>query len=302
MRTTTPGIAALFLLILLKLCSCSHKDETILAMNCVMSDSHSCSPIDTLLPDLSEIRPVASEIFDIFVVMGQSNTLVGLGYDSILDHGHPRIFQFGRYQENDLKVISSQDPLENHDVIENNVGFAMTFSKWYVHEFLLSDRNLMIIPCGKGGSGFGDGNWNRGNDLYADAVMRINYVLKNYPGSEIKAILWHQGEDDVDNSSYQSALDSMIVNLRKDCKTNYVIPFILGGMVPFWVDQSENRKILECIIKDTPNRISQCSFADPREPCRISKKHDEIDDIHYDAMGQRILGVRYFEAYKNLLP
>ena len=269
-------------------------------MNCVISDSHSCSSIDTLLPDLSKVGPVASDKFDIFVVMGQSNTLVGPGYDSILDHGHPRIFQFGRYQENDLKVISSRDPLENHDIIENNVGFAMTFSKWYVYELLSSDRNLMIIPCGKGGSGFADGGWNRGNDLYADAVMRINHVLNSYPDSEIKAILWHQGEDDVDNSSYQSALDSMIVNLRKDCKTDYVIPFVLGGMVPFWVDQSENRRILECIIKDTPNRISQCSFADPRDPCRISKEHDEVDDIHYDAMGQRILGVRYFRAYKNL--
>ena len=300
MGTARLGIYALFLLIQLKLCSCSNKDEATPIVNCVISDSHSCVSIDTLLPNLNKVGPVASDKFDIFVVMGQSNTLVGPGYDSILDHGHPRIFQLGRYQENNLKVISSKDPLENYDVIENNIGFAMTFSKLYVHEFLASDRNLIIIPCGKGGSGFADRNWNRGDDLYLDAVMRINYTLNNFPGSEVKAILWQQGEDDIDNPSYQTALDSMIVNLRTDCKTDYVIPFVLGGMVPFWVDQSESRRLQECIIKDTPNRISHCSFADPREPCRISKEHDEVDDIHFDAMGQRILGIRYFKAYKHL--
>jgi len=301
MRTPTLGVTTLFLLIQFALFYCSAREDSIPPdISCVISDNHSCSAIDTLLPDLSTLSPVASDMFDIFVVMGQSNTLVGPGYDSIMDHGHPRIFQLGRYGENNLKIISSQDPLENHDVIENNVGFVMTFSKWYAHEFLANDRNIMIIPCGKGGSGFNDGGWNRGNHFYNDAVMRITYALNNYPSSKIKAILWHQGEDDVDNSSYQGALDSMILNLRKDCKTDYVVPFILGGMVPFWVDQSAKRRIQECIIKDTPNRISQCAFADPRNPCRISKEHNEIDEIHFDAMGQRILGLRYFRAYKNL--
>jgi hypothetical protein len=293
-------IIGVFFLIHL-LCSCSRQDETILPTSCVILDTHSCTATDTLLPDLSSIGPVTSDKFDIFVIMGQSNTLVGPGYDSILDHGHPRIFQLGRYQENDLKVISSREPLENHDVIEKNIGFAMMFSKWYVHQLLASDRNLLMIPCGKGGSGFADKNWNKGNDLYNDALMRINHVLTNYPGSELKAILWHQGEDDIDYPLYQTALDSMIVNFRRDCKTDRVIPFVLGGMVPFWVDQSEQRRVQECIIKDTPNRIGQCSFVDPREPCRITKEHDEVDDIHYDATGQRILGVRYFNAYKNLL-
>ena len=90
MRTARLGIHALLLLILLKLCSCSNKDEAALLMNCVITDSYSCASIDTLLPDLSKVGPVAIDKFDIFVVMGQSNTLVGPGYDSILDHGHPR--------------------------------------------------------------------------------------------------------------------------------------------------------------------------------------------------------------------
>ncbi len=301
MRAVGLGLAVLFILIQLKFSSCSTKNEAILIEKCLTSDNYLCTSIDSLLPDLSGISPIASEKFDIFVVMGQSNTLAGLGYDSVLDRGHPRIFQLGRYEENNLKVVSSKDPLENHDVLENKVGFAMTFCKWYVHEFLSDDRNVLIIPCGKGGSGFADGGWKKGNSLYTDAVMRINYLLNNYPDSQVKGILWHQGEDDVGNFSYQTDLDSMIVNLRKDCKTDYVIPFVLGGMVPFWVDQSEKRKLLECIIRDTPNRISQCSFADPRTPCRISKEHNEVDEIHYDAMGQRILAVRYFRAYKNLL-
>ena len=91
----------------------------------------------------------------------------------------------------------------------------------------------------------------------------------------------------------------MITNFRRDIPTKYTSPFILGGMVPFWVDQSEARLRQECIIKTTPSRLPHSYFADPRSPCVISKTKNSIDDIHYDANGQRLLGFRYFNAYKK---
>ena len=102
--------------------------------------------------------------------------------------------------ENNLKVIHASEPLEHHERIDNNIGFALSFCKWYVKEFLAADRNVLIIPCGQGGSGLGDHRWNKGDDLYSDAVARISHVLTTYSGSDLKAILWHQGEDDVDLS------------------------------------------------------------------------------------------------------
>lgn len=286
-------VAAFFLLT-----RCSNNHDESLENPCNLLDTDPCSSAISP-PDIDSLRAVSSLKYDVIIVMGQSNTLAGSGYDSILDKGHPRIFQLGR-REHELDVIEAKEPLDHHEYLPGFIGFAMTFGKWYASTFLASDRNILIIPCGQGGSGFDDHRWNRGDDLYVDAVMRTNYVLERFPGSNLKTVLWHQGEDDVDSPYFQEKLDSMIVNFRRDVPNAKDIPFILGGMVPYWSDQSDVRRLHECILKTTPDRISLTAYADPRIPCRIVKTDDAKDEIHYNAEGARLLGYRYFDAYRSL--
>ena len=70
--------------------------------------------------------------------------------------------------------------------------------------------------------------------------------------------------------------------------------------MPYWVHLSAVRENHQNILKDTPNRIPNTGYADPSIPFVIKKTNDTYDAVHYDAKGQRELGIRYYNAFKNL--
>ncbi len=246
--------------------------------------------------DVVHIPP--SNDFDIILVIGQSNTHQGIGYNWVLDAPDDNIKQLGRFNEYNYKVIEAHEPLDHFSRLENNIGFALTFAKLYKNKYLTKGRNVLIIPGGMGGTGFSTNNWNVGNNLYADAVQRTNYILSNYR-SKLVAILWHQGESDVGNPYYQASLDSMIVHLRKDISgNNDSLPFILGGLVPYWVDGDSSRQATNQIIESTVNRIPKTAYANPRVPFVIVKPDNNFVSLHFDAAGQREMGKRYFFEFR----
>jgi hypothetical protein len=238
--------------------------------------------------------------YDVFLVIGQSNTHQGIGFDSVLDAPDDHIKQLGRYHDFNLKIITAREPLDNLSKIQNTVGIAMTFAKKYKNNFLQSGRKILLIPGSMGSTGFGSNYWNPGDTLYNDAVMRTNYVLKNF-NCKLVAILWHQGEDDIGNPNYQQRLDSMIVDMRKDINGDNVdVPFILGGMVPYWVNQDTSRIILNTIIENTVFRIENTGYANPKVPFLIEKPDNDFIPIHYDANGLREMGRRYFSEFERI--
>lgn len=237
--------------------------------------------------------------YHIMLVCGQSNTHFGAGYDPELDAGHPQIVQLGRYDGNDLAVIPALQPLDHHTRLSGSIGFAMTFAKLYVATYMNANEKLLIIPCGAAGTGFIQGNWNPGNPLYEDAVLRYQYVKNTFPQSHLQAILWHQGESDIKNDHYEADLDHFVNTFRSNLGLENV-PLILGGMNPFWVKKDSARIAHQEIIKNTPNRIHDTGYADPEWPYVISKEINEVNPIHYDAEGLRELGKRYFAVYQSL--
>jgi hypothetical protein len=237
--------------------------------------------------------------YDIILVAGQSNTHYGWGYDSILDKTDNRIFQLGRFKEMDYQIIPAAEPLDHHTKKNNRIGFALTFAKLYANAFLEEGRVVLIIPCGRAGSGFKNNRWNRGDYYYQDAVDRTQFVLSNFRNSKLIAVLWQQGEDDVYNLNYQQDLDQFIGDFRADLGA-VDVPFILGGMVPFWVDKNSARVQTQSIIQTTKNRLSNVGYADPNAPLIISKEADSTDILHYDAAGLREMGLRYFASYLEL--
>ena len=238
-------------------------------------------------------------LYDVILVIGQSNTHTGFGLDSNIDTPSNFIKQLGRFDANNYKVIPAIEPLEHHYIQENCVGSAMTFAKSYVHQFLMPNRKILLIPSARGGSGFLNKRWNKGNDLYKDALQRTLFVLDHFSNSKLVAILWHQGEADIANKNFKVNLDSFIINIRHDIGQDSV-PFILGGMVPYWFNQSKDRVVIQEILKDTPNRIFLTAFADSEVPFPIEKENNERNAIHFDAKGLRELGRRYFNEYKKI--
>ncbi|MEO9890999.1 sialate O-acetylesterase [Aurantibacter sp.] len=237
--------------------------------------------------------------YDIILIAGQSNTHGGRGYNSILDASDESIKQLGRSNSENYNIIDGVEPLDHYTKSTGKIGFGLTFAKLYKSQQDIA-KKILIIPCGKNSTSFKDNNWNKGDELYEDAVERVKYIINNYPGSSLKTILWHQGENDVYNDNYQKDIDIFINNIRQDLNSPSV-PFILGGMVPYWVEQDQTRIEQQQIIQNTPNRISNTGYADPSLPTVINKAVNTDDEIHFDAEGQREMGKRYFENYLQII-
>jgi hypothetical protein len=227
--------------------------------------------------------------YDIFPIIGQSNAYNGYGLDYNLDKTVLQIKQLGRFGINNYKVITGKDPLEHHIIAPGCNSFATHFALKYVQQYGHTGRDVLLIPGAKNSSSFVNSQWRKGDTLYNDIVRRVKYVLETYPGSEIKAFLWHQGESD-------------ITDMRRDVAgpKGDSIPFILGGMVPYWVDLRPDRKITDSVIAETIIRLPSIGYANARSPFIIAKSDNTVNDIHFDAAGQRELGKRYFEAYQKL--
>lgn len=267
----------------------------------VICFSLKCSTNSTSSNNKSDTTLVKDSAYDVFVVAGQSNTYWGLGYDSIKDKGAEGIYQLGRLASSDLKIIPAKEPLHHFNPRADRVGFALTFAKLY-QAYIQKKNDILIIPCGMDNTGFDGEGWHKKDFLFDNAVSRINYVFKKYPKSNLKAILWHQGEKDVNYKNYQKDLDTLIVQFRRDIiGANKTTPFILGGMVPYWVELKPERKKQQNIIKETVNRIPATAYVDPYLPQKIQKPNNNQDTVHYNADGQREMGKRYFEAYKNMM-
>ena len=236
---------------------------------------------------------------NVILIIGQSNTHYGSGFDPVLDAPMSEIKQLGRFQNENMMVIDATEPLHHHTRQDDKIGFGLTYAK-LIHNYLKDNKEIVIIPCGFGGTGFQDNRWNQNNDLYKDAVKRVKHVISTNPENKLVSILWHQGEKDVGNSNYQKNLDDFIVNIRNDLEAE-TVPFILGGMVPYWVNQSDSRKNQQMIISSSTERHDYIGYADPESSFVIQKNNNNVDQIHYDAKGQRELANRYFEQFVKII-
>ncbi|PQA93677.1 hypothetical protein B0A69_11800 [Chryseobacterium shigense] len=240
----------------------------------------------------------AAPQYDIFLIAGQSNTHYGIGYDPMIDTVDPDIFQVGRRGALNNKIVVASETLHHWTSNNNKIGFGLTFAKKYKQYLLKPDRKILLVPCGYGGTTIQQ--WSKNTTLYNDAVKRTLTALNNNPGSSIKGILWHQGEHNVNTTNYTTLLDKFIGDIRRDLNDPN-LPIVLGGMVPFWVNRHPSRIAQQEKIKTTPNRVNNSAYADPTFPFEITKLNNSYDHIHFDAKGQRELGLRYFEKYNTLV-
>lgn len=239
--------------------------------------------------------------YDVILVGGQSNTHYGYPLNTQLDTVNPRVYELKRHDSKNYRINPAGPVLDFWTRQTNRNSFATTFSNLYINTYLKdNNRKVLIIPCGYSGSSIT--YWTKGKKYYDDAMERVNYVLDNVPGSKLVAILWHQGEANVGWNPYQTTLDGMISDMRNDIhqENGQEIPFIVGGMVPHWVNQNVNRRKQQEIIKDTPNRVSNTGYADSELPTVIAKPNNNSDAIHFDSAGQREMGIRYFNEYRTL--
>ncbi|GAB1539638.1 sialate O-acetylesterase [Scytonema sp. NUACC21] len=235
--------------------------------------------------------------FDIYLLIGQSNAQGwGNTLDANFDFTSDRIYQYpssGTYLN---KIIQAKEPLFHSEQMSNQIGFCMSFAR----EVLLvtpNYRKILVVPCAVAGTGFSDNRWNPGNDLYNFAVQQCNAAKALNSNNRLKAILWHQGEQDVEmtKTAYSAALDAMITSLRNALNAD-TVPFILGELVREWVGSTQARINILQAIQEAPTRLSNVKVASS-----LGLAGNSGDNVHFSADSQRILGQRYFDKYLDFL-
>lgn len=180
-------------------------------------------------------------------------------------------------------------------IFRSGVSLAASFADEYARKF---QTPVGLIPCADGGTTLSQ--WMPGQILYDHAVAMTKLALRT---SELKAILWHQGESDClsDDTvrSYEANFLQMITQLRKDLGAECV-PLILGqlpqklGPSTKWNTQGREQE-LNRILDGIPGKLPLCAIASSRD---LTMKPD---GLHFDSPACREFGKRYFAKYLELI-
>ncbi|MCZ9884166.1 sialate O-acetylesterase [Arthrobacter sp. B2a2-09] len=246
-----------------------------------------------------------SEGYDVFLIAGQSNALgAGLGHKHRLDRPHGNVHQFAGSGRKAGKVLRGEHPLWHHTRAPG-VGFGLMFGKLHAEA---TGRPVLLVPAARGESGFHPHvgfSWDVTDqpgtiNLYRFASQQLASALSAHPGSELRAILWHQGEADVwhlGQHEYAVKLDALITGFRDEFGT---APFILGQMSPDRMAEASELfpgyPRIDAAQRDTPTRVPLTAFVEAPHGLFNSPE----DKLHFSAEGQRELGRRYYKEYRRL--
>lgn len=174
----------------------------------------------------------------------------------------------------------------------SGVSLAASFADSFARHY---QSPVGLIPCADGGTEISQ--WMPGELLYDHAVMQTKLAQRT---SQLRAIIWHQGESDCLQdaavSAYRERFLRMITSLRKDLGTE-TVPVILGEL-PWQLTQKVNtqgrEKKLNAILRELAREVPHCAIASSEG---LTMKPD---GLHFDSEACREFGRRYFEAYLSI--
>ena len=222
-----------------------------------------------------------------FLMIGQSN-MAGRGFLKdvpTIYNEHIKMLRNGRWQ-------TMVEPI-NYDRPSAGVGLASSFAA-ALH--LKNPANeIGLIPCADGGTSLDD--WNVDGVLFKNAVFQAKLAQKT---SELKGILWHQGENDCQPNNaknYGEKFSAIIQTLREELEIPN-IPIIIGGLGDFltqgvYGEYFESYSIVNEELQKFAKNHPNCYFV------TASGLTANPDGIHINAPSQRFFGIRYFEAFNE---
>ena len=223
-----------------------------------------------------------------FLMIGQSN-MAGRGYAKEV----PLIFdEHIKMLRNGLWQIMSE-PI-NFDRPSSGVGLASSFAASWRKDH--QQDEIGLIPCADGGTSLDD--WAVGSALFENALSQARLAQRT---SEIKGILWHQDESDCSPEKaeqYQEKFSKIINALRQELNIPEA-PLIIGGLGDYLPNGLFGQYFMHYSFV---NRELE-DFAQSNENCYfVSAKGltANPDGVHFNAHSQRLLGIRYYCAYRDL--
>ncbi len=265
--------------------------------------------------------------FDIIIVAGQSNAQgTGAGETAhpyvpgehimmLTDEGNPRFETDG----NGTAKFAVEYPAPIHITVaqETEVDgkkrgqLQLSFAKEYYEKHLKgTDRKVLIIQSGVGGTGFCRNEWGtEGAILYDRLVRMTQYALDLNRDNRLVALLWHQGEcDSFENAAWspekryaahKQNLSAMFAHFCKkfNCEK---LPIISASFCNEWYLQYKEPcdAVLAAIREVIAERKG--AFLDASGLKSNNEQNADGDDIHFSRESLRLLGKMYFQAYEKI--
>lgn len=246
------------------------------------------------------LRNFGEEKFDIIIQAGQSNS-EGCGLGDAANPFVPRSEIL--YLNNDFSIGSAQEIVEGNNIRNN---FSLSFCTKYIEsDRLKSERKLLVVRAGLGGTGFLDKRWGITDDLYIRMMEMTKTALDLNSENRLIALLWHQGETDALLNAgrliHFNNLKRLVDSVRKtfDCEN---LPFIAGDFVSHW--KNENLAICEPVIlaiKDVCQSVGYARFVETSQLLSNDQKIKNQDIIHFCRESLDLLGIKYYKAYCEII-
>ncbi|GAM16258.1 sialate O-acetylesterase [Mesobacillus selenatarsenatis] len=219
-----------------------------------------------------------------FLLIGQSN-MAGrgqIGDVEPIDNNEIYMFRDGEW-------ATAKEPLHTDPLGLAGIGLGMSFADALQKKY---HKPIGLIPCAVGGSSLSQ--WQKGETLYVNALEQASQALKS---SNLKGILWHQGETDSDQlasaQTYRNRFLVFIDSLQEDLGISKT-PIILGELGEF-LQQYEECTYYETIndvLKEITNTHSLFSFV---PSTGLTHKGDFL---HFDSCSLREFGSRFAHVWE----
>ena len=248
--------------------------------------------------DLSKF-PGDTERLEIFLLMGQSN-MKGRGRMPARPLNDPQIVMMHKPSDGYFlarhPLHLTGDPKDFSGADNAGVGPGLAFAQAIAKA--RPDSRILLIPCAVGGTQVAA--WQKGQRLYEETVRKARLALKQSPQGKarIAAALWLQGESDSTSpeklAAYQNRIDTLIGALRSDLSSPK-LPFIACTIGELKQSNVNDRKAINAILLDLPNRVPNSACIDSRE---FAKSIGDM--VHFDADTQNRHGQLYAAEFLRL--
>jgi hypothetical protein len=246
------------------------------------------------------LRDFCKEEFDIIIQAGQSNAQ-GCGFGIATD---PFIISDDIwYLNNDFSISRAGEEVRGNEIAGN---FSLSFCSKYIENGRLhSGRKLLVIRAAIGGTGFLDNHWKMNDDLFLRMMEMIKTATELNSKNKLVAFLWHQGETDAfSNASRAGHFNNLLtlVNAVRNTFNCANLPFIAGDFVNQW--KTDNIEICQPVIsaiKDVCFTIGNALFIETEELQSNDQKVGNGDTIHFCREAINQLGIKYFNAFCEII-
>ena len=220
--------------------------------------------------------PLDKEHHHIYIGIGQSN-MCGRATIEPQDTGYiDRVFLL---RPGDTLWEKAKNPINKYNTL-SDTGSLLGPCWGFAKIISASQTNISIGLIGNAKGGTSLSQWVKGTFYFHEAVRRTKSAQKT---GTLKGILWHQGENDYNDTNYVTKLAVFIKDLR-DSLGDPNLLFVAGQIYASSPARATwNRILMEKLPKLVPNTAVISS-----DGCTMKS-----DNLHFDSPGQRLLGSRY---------